>query len=113
MLDGPPVSCAAGAIVGVAGEMEHGGACCHPMLGKPMRAAVGGGKALIASNVKVAPPGASLDIDRTQGRSLVVRAFRRPAITIPRPPRPHEILVAIVVADGGRLDNRCGEGPVR
>jgi hypothetical protein len=23
--------------------MEHGGACVHPMLGKPMRAAIGGG----------------------------------------------------------------------
>ena len=43
-----------GAIVGVAGEMEHGGACVHPMLGKPMRGAIGGGKAVIGSNVKVA-----------------------------------------------------------
>ena len=35
-----------GAIVGANGEFEHGGACIHPMLGKPMRAAVGGGKAV-------------------------------------------------------------------
>jgi hypothetical protein len=40
LLDGPAVSYGKGAIVGVAGEMEHGGACVHPMLGKPMRAAV-------------------------------------------------------------------------
>ncbi len=45
MLDAPPVSYGKGAIVGVQGEMEHGGAWCHPMLGKPMRAADGGGKA--------------------------------------------------------------------
>jgi hypothetical protein len=45
LLDGPAVSYGKGAIVGVAGEMEHGGACVHPMLGKPMRAAIGGGKA--------------------------------------------------------------------
>jgi len=38
LLDGPAVSYGKGAIVGVAGEMEHGGACVHPMLGKPMRA---------------------------------------------------------------------------
>jgi len=25
--------------------MEHGGAVCHPKLGKPMREAVGGGEA--------------------------------------------------------------------
>jgi len=42
---------------GVAGEMEHGGACVHPMLGKPMRATIGGGKAVIGSNVKVAAAG--------------------------------------------------------
>lgn len=40
LLDGPPVSYGKAAIVDVAGEMEHGGACVHPMLGKPMRAAV-------------------------------------------------------------------------
>jgi hypothetical protein len=42
--------------------MEHGGACVHPMLGKPMRAAIGGGKAVISSNVKVAAAGPSLDM---------------------------------------------------
>jgi len=52
------VSYGKGALVGV----EHGGACVHPMLGKPMRAAIGGGKAVISSNVKVAAAGASLDV---------------------------------------------------
>src|SRR6516162_10799159 len=51
LLDGPAVSYGKGALVGVEGEMEHGGACVHPMLGKPMRAAIGGGKAVIGSNV--------------------------------------------------------------
>ena len=59
LLDGPAVSYGKGAIVGVAGEMEHGGACVHPMLGKPIRAAIGG-KAVIGSNVKVAAAGALL-----------------------------------------------------
>ena len=62
LLDGPAVSYGKGALVGVAGEMEHGGACCHPMLGRPMRAAVGGGKAVISSNIKVAAPGTPLDV---------------------------------------------------
>src|SRR3954453_16895375 len=39
LLDGRAVSSGKGAIVGVAGEMEHSGACVHPMLVKPMRAA--------------------------------------------------------------------------
>src|SRR5689334_9926913 len=62
LLDGPAVSYGKGALVGVLGEMEHGGACVHPMLGKPMRAAIGGGKAVISSNVKVAAAGTSLDV---------------------------------------------------
>ena len=35
MLDAPPVSYGKDAIVGVQGEMEHSGACCHPMLASP------------------------------------------------------------------------------
>src|SRR6516164_2105257 len=33
LLDGPAVSYGKGALVGLDGEMEHGGACVHPMLG--------------------------------------------------------------------------------
>jgi Amino acid synthesis len=62
LLDGPAVLYGKGAIVGVVGEMEHGGACVHPMLGKPMRAVIGGGKAVIGANVKVAAAGAILDV---------------------------------------------------
>ena len=28
-------------------------------------------------------------------------------------PRPDEILVAMAIADGGRIYPRCGQGPVR
>ena len=44
LLDGPAVSYGKGAIVGVAGEMEHGGACVHPMLGKPIAPRSAAGK---------------------------------------------------------------------
>jgi hypothetical protein len=50
LLDGRPSPYSKGAIVGVDGEMEHSGACVHPILGKPMRAAIGGGEAVISSN---------------------------------------------------------------
>src|ERR1700732_4766639 len=62
LLDGPAVSYGKGALVGSTGEMEHGGACVPPMLGKPMRAAIGGGKAVIGSNVEGAAAGALLDV---------------------------------------------------
>jgi hypothetical protein len=111
MLDGPPVSYGKRAIVGVQGEMEHGGACCHPMLGKPMRAAVGGGQALIPSNVKIASPGASLDIPiGHKDEAWSFGHFDTITVSIPDSPRPHEILVAIVVAYRGRPDKHSGGG---
>src|SRR5258708_4901012 len=58
----PATSYGKAAIVGLAGEFEHGGAVIHPKLGKPMRAAIGGGEAIISSNVKVAPAGSAIDV---------------------------------------------------
>ena len=46
-LAGPPVSYSKATIAGVFGDIEQGGAMIHPKLGEPMRAVVGGGKALI------------------------------------------------------------------
>jgi Amino acid synthesis len=114
LLDGPAVSYGKGAIVGVMGEMEHGGACCHPMLGRPMRAAIGGGKAVIGSNVKVAAAGAILDVPLGHKDDPWSFAhFDTVTVSIADAPRPEEILVAIAIADGGRLDNRCGLEPIR
>jgi hypothetical protein len=114
MLDGPAVSYGKGAIVGVQGEMEHGGACVHPMLGKPMRAAIGGGKAVIGSNVKVAAPGAILDVPLGhKDDSWSFAHFDTVTVSIADAPRPYEILVALAIADGGRLNNRCGAEPIR
>jgi hypothetical protein len=114
MLDGPAVSYGKGAIVGAQGEMEHGGACVHPMLGKPMRAAIGGGKAVIGSNVKVAAPGAILDVPLGhKDDSWSFAHFDTITVSIADAPRPYEILVALAIADGGRLNNRCGAEPIR
>lgn len=114
LLDGPAVSYGKGAIVGVAGEMEHGGACVHPMLGRPMRAGVGGGQAVISSNVKVAPPGASIDVPLGhKDDSWSFAHFDTITVSVADSPRPHEIMVILAIADGGRLDNRCGTAPIR
>ena len=43
MLDSAPVAYGKSAIVGVNGDVEHAAAVLHPTLGRPMRAAVGGG----------------------------------------------------------------------
>ena len=50
------------AIVGLDGDLEHAAAILHPRMGAPMRAAIGGGKAIIPSNVKVAAAGAAIDV---------------------------------------------------
>jgi hypothetical protein len=112
LLSQAPVSYGKGAIVGVNGEFEHGGACIHPMLGKPMRAAVGGGKAVIPSNVKVAACGASLDVPLShKDDSWSFDHFDTVTVSMPDAPRPDEIVVVLAVADGGRIDPRCGKAP--
>ena len=114
LLDGPAVSYGKGAIVGVSGELEHGGACIHPMLGRPMRAALGGGQALICSNVKVAAPGTPLDVLLGhKDDSWSFAHFDTVTVFVADAPRPDEIAIIIAIADGGRLNNRCGEVPVR
>jgi hypothetical protein len=112
LLANPPISYGKGAIVGLNGEFEHGGACLHPMLGKPMRAAIGGGKAVIPSNVKVAACGASIDVPLShKDDSWSFDHFDTITVSMPDAPKPDEILVVLTIADGGRPHPRCGTAP--
>ena len=112
LLPRPAVSYGKGAIVGTDGEFEHGGACIHPMLGKPMRAAVGGGKAVIPSNVKVGQIGTRLDVPLGhKDEPWSFDHFDTMTVFLPDAPRPDEIVVIMAVADGGRLLARCGAAP--
>jgi hypothetical protein len=114
MLDGPAVSYGKGALVGVAGEMEHGGACVHPMLGRPIRGAIGGGQAVIGSNVKVAAPGTLIDVPLGhKDEPWSFEHFDTVTVSVADAPRPDEIVVVMAIADGGRLHNRCGTAPIR
>ncbi|MDH4007914.1 MAG: amino acid synthesis family protein [Desulfuromonadales bacterium] len=95
-------------IVGTAGEIEHGAACMHPKLGKPMRAAIGGGEAIIASNVKVGPSGASIDVPLgNKDDAWSLDHCDSMTVSIPDAPRPDEMVIVIVFADGGRPFPRC------
>lgn len=112
LLSQSPIAYGKGAIVGLNGEFEHGGACIHPMLGKPMRAAVGGGKAVIPSNVKIAACGASLDVPLShKDDPWSFDHFDTITVSMPDAPKPDEIVVVMAVADGGRLHPRCGQSP--
>jgi Amino acid synthesis len=113
LLPGPPVSYGKGAIVGIAGDLEHGGAMIHPKLGKPMRAAVGGGKALIPSNAKVAAAGASIDIPLGhKDEAWSFDHFDTMTVMLSDAPRPDEIVLLMAVADGGRPHPRVGNAPI-
>lgn len=113
MLAGPPVSYGKAAIVGVDGDLEHGGAVLHPKLGKPMRAAVGGGKSLIPSNAKVAAVGASIDLPLGhKDDPWSFDHFDTMSVMVADAPRPDEIVLCMAVADGGRPHPRVGSAPM-
>mgnify|MGYP001822424292 CR=1 FL=1 len=113
LLDRPAVTYGKAALVGLNGEMEHGGACIHPMLGKPMRTAVGGGKAVISSNVKIASAGTALDMPLGhKDEAWSFDHFDTMTLFVADAPRLDEIVVMLAFADGGRPVPRCGSGPV-
>lgn len=114
LLKGPPVSYGKAAIVGVSGDMEHGGAVIHPRLGAPMRAAAGGGDAVIPSNVKIGTAGTSIDLPLGhKDDPWSFDHFDTMTLGVPDGPGPDEIVMFLAYADRGRPIPRCGNGPVK
>lgn len=98
-----------GAICGMNGELEHCGAILHPKLGKPMRDAIGGGKAIIPSAKKAGGPGTSLDVPLHFKDACFVRThYDAMEVRIPDAPKADEIVVSLVFTDGGRPHARIG-----
>lgn len=111
-LPNPAVSYGKAAIVGVNGDMEQGGAVIHPKLGAPMRGAVGGGEAVIPSNVKLGGPGTAIDVPLGhKDLPWSFDHFDTLTLMIPDAPLPDEIVMILAYADGGRPIPRCGRGP--
>jgi hypothetical protein len=97
------------AIVGEAGELEHAAAILHPTLGKPLRAAVEKGAALIPSAKKRGGMGARIDVPLGHKDAAFVRShFDAIEVGVTDAPRAGEIVVAIVVTDSGRPLPRIG-----
>ena len=97
-----------GAIVGAAGEIEHG-ALWHVPGGYAMRDVLGGAKAIVASTKKVGGPGARLDIPITHINASYVRShFDAMEVGIADAPRADEILLALVMTTGARVHARVG-----
>ena len=97
-----------GAIVGSAGELEHG-ALWHAPGGYAMRDVLGGAKAIVASTKKVGGPGARLDIPITHINASYVRShFDAMEVGIADAPRADEIVLALVMTTGARAHARVG-----
>ena len=97
-----------GAIVGSAGEIEHG-ALWHAPGGYAMREVLGGAKAIVPSTKKVGGPGARLDVPVTHINASYVRShFDSVEIGLADAPRTDEILLALVMTTGPRVHDRAG-----
>lgn len=96
-------------IVGAEGEYEHGNALLTTSFADPVRAAIGGGKAWIASTGKRGGPGTSIDVPLAHKDALYVRShYDTMTVTLNDAPGPREIAVIFAVATRGRLHARLG-----
>jgi hypothetical protein len=97
-----------GAIVGQAGELEHG-ALWHVPGGYAMREVLGGAKAIVASTKKVGGPGTRLDVPITHVNASYVRShFDAMEVGVADAPRADEVLLALVMTTGARVHARVG-----
>jgi hypothetical protein len=97
-----------GAIVGAAGELEHG-ALWHVPGGYAMREALGGAKAIVSSTKKVGGPGTRLDVPVTHINASYVRShFDAVEVGLADAPRAEEMVLALVMTTGPRIHARVG-----
>jgi hypothetical protein len=97
-----------GAIIGEAGELEHG-ALWHAPGGYAMRDILGNAKAIVPSTKKVGGPGTRLDVPVTHINASYVRShFDSVEIGVSDAPRAHELLLVLVMTTGPRIHARVG-----
>jgi len=97
-----------GAVVGAAGEIEHG-ALWHVPGGYAMRELLGESRAIVPSAMKVGTLGTLLDVPLGHINAAYVRShFDAMTVGMPDGPRPDEILFALAMACGGRVHSRMG-----
>jgi len=97
-----------GAIVGAAGELEHG-ALWHVPGGYAMRRVLGEAKAIVPSAKKVGAPGSHLDVPITHINASYVRShFDAMEVGLTDGPHEDELLLALVMTTGPRIHARVG-----
>ena len=97
-----------GAILGAAGELEHG-ALWHAPGGYAMRAVLGDAMAIVPSTKKVGGPGTRLDVPITHiNASYVCSHFDAIELGLNDAPRADEMALMLVMTTGPRVHNRAG-----
>jgi len=97
-----------GAIVGEAGEIEHG-ALWHVPGGYAMRELLGDAKAIVPSTKKVGGCNTRLDIPITHINAAYVRShFDAMEVGCNDGPKANELLLALVMSTGARVHDRVG-----
>ena len=97
-----------GAIVGSAGELEHG-ALWHEPGGWGMREVLGGTKAIVPSTKKVGGVGARLDVPLAHINAAYVRShFGAMELGLPDAPKADEIVYILTMSTGPRIHDRAG-----
>jgi Amino acid synthesis len=103
------------ALVGTAGDLEHGACMIHTRLGLAMRQGAGGGPALIPGNAKLGGPGAPIDIIfGGLDDAWDYDAMDTMTVSIADAPKPDEILLAVAFLGGTRPNARIkGASPAQ
>lgn len=98
-----------GALVGTAGEIEHGSALIHSLkFGNPIREALEG-ESLLPSAEKRGAAGTPIDIAIKHKNDVKIRSHHQTfEVRIPDAPFPDEIVVIVAAASGGRPHARIG-----
>jgi hypothetical protein len=90
-------------IVGTSGELEQAAILIHKEFGAAVREVIGGGKAGIPSTKKVAPAGTAIDVPLSfRDNSGLATHFDCMSVMAPGAPNADEIVVVLVLTDGGR-----------
>jgi len=105
----PAVSYGKGGIAGTSGAQEHVISFITTPFGNALRAAVGGGAAWISSATLVGGSGTVLTLPLAHKDALYVRDnYDAVALSPADAPHPGELLVAVAVANRGRIGARLG-----
>lgn len=98
-----PCGCGKAALVGTAGDLEHGAAMIHMRLGLATRTGVRGRLALIPGNAKVGGVGTPVDVIFSRIEDAwEYDAMDTMQVTILDAPKPDEILLIVAFFAGGR-----------